>query len=99
MVDNNIDYAICIYHSGFSRERGNYGAQIAKGFAIGLLTLGMYYTTPIKASSNIFICILDRRNLNIALYGKNLRQDFEPGEKKNTDRQLNKIFDKYLGTQ
>jgi hypothetical protein len=96
MKTNNIDYALCVLHTGFSREKGNYGAQVAKGALTGLLTLGMYYTTPIKAVSDLTICILDRNNHNIAFHNKNTLQEKEPIEEENTNKQIKAIFDEYF---
>lgn len=96
MKSNNIDYALCVLHIGFSREKGNYGSQVAKGALTGLLTLGMYYTTPVKAVSELTICILDRKNMNIAFHNKSTLQDKEPIDEETTDKQIKAIFDEYF---
>jgi hypothetical protein len=96
MKSNNSDYALCILQLGFSREKGNYGAQVAKGALTALLTLGMYYTTPVKASSDLTICIIDRKSQSIIFHNKSILQENEPIEKKVTDKQIKSLFDEYF---
>ena len=95
MQSNSIDFALCVLHVGFSREKGNYGSQVAKGALTGLLTLGMYYTTPVKSVSDLTICILDRNNKTIAFHNKSVLQEKEPIEKEITDKQIKALFDEY----
>ena len=54
--------------AGFTRAKGNYGKEIAKGAALGILTLGMYYQTPIKAYSTVYAMIVDSQEDNITFY-------------------------------
>jgi hypothetical protein len=51
--------------AGFTRAKGNYGREIAKGAALGILTLGMYYQTTIKAYSTVYAMIVDSQEDNI----------------------------------
>ena len=93
---NDKRFGLIIVQSGFTRAKGNYGNQIAKGIGMGILTMGMYYQTPIKANSTIYAVIVDREEKNVAFYHKNGLQDKEPTEKENITKQIHKIFEKYF---
>ena len=82
--------------TGFTREKGNYGKQIAKGVGMGLLTMGMYYQTPIKSNSTIYAVIVDNQEKNIAFYRKSILQDKEPTEKEVLVKQIQSLFEKYF---
>lgn len=85
--------------TGFTREKGNYGGQIAKSVAIGILTLGMYYQTPIKANSTIYCMIIDAKDNNIAFFRKSSLQDKEPLDKSVLTKQIQKLFEGYFWTK
>jgi hypothetical protein len=74
----NKRFGLITITTGFTRGRGNYGGQIAKGAAMGILTLGMYYQVPIKASSTLYAMIVDSQNNNIAFFKKSVFSDKEP---------------------
>ena len=93
---NEKRFGLIIVQSGFTRAKGNYGNQIAKGIGMGILTMGMYYQTPIKANSTIYAMIVDSKDKNVAFYNKNGLQDKEPTEKENVIKQIDKIFEKYF---
>ncbi len=93
---NNKRFGLIIVQSGFTRAKGNYGGQIAKGIGIGILTLGMYYQTPIKANSTLYAMIVDNKNKNVSFYNKSVLQDKEPTEKENIIKQIKIIFEKYF---
>jgi hypothetical protein len=82
--------------TGFTRTKGNYGGQVAKGAAMGLLTLGMYYQTPIKANSTVYAMIVDAKENNIAFFRKSFLQDKEPLDKNVLTKQIQKIFENYF---
>jgi hypothetical protein len=85
--------------TGFTRTKGNYGGQVAKGAAMGLLTLGMYYQTPIKANSTVYAMIVDAKENNIAFFRKSFLQDKEPLDKDVLTKQIQKIFENYFLTK
>jgi len=93
---NQTRFGLIIVSTGFTRVKGNYGKQVAKGFAIGLVTLGMYYETPIKAYSTIYAIIVDSMEKNIAFYRKSFVQDMEPLDEAAVTRQFRKIFEGYF---
>jgi|AntAceMinimDraft_17_1070374.scaffolds.fasta_scaffold02449_8 hypothetical protein len=96
MIQMNVNYALCMFHSGFTRTSQNYSGQAEKVVALGLFTFVMLNNTvPFKATSNLWCCILDKKNNNIAFYRKNFRQN-EPVDKRITDKQISKIFNKYF---
>ena len=82
--------------TGFTREKGNYGTQIAKGVGMGILTMGMYYQTPIKSNSTIYAMIVDNQEKNVTFYRKSVLQDKEPTEKDVLIKQIQSLFEKYF---
>nr|WP_271544675.1 hypothetical protein [Pelobium sp.] len=92
-------FGIITAASGFTRKKGNYGGQIAKGVLTGLLTMGMYYQTPIKANSTIYTLIVDSKENNIAFFQKSFLQDKDPLEEDVIKKQIQKIFEGYFWTQ
>lgn len=94
MWSNEIDYAVCMLHHGFSRDKSNYRRQIAWGFFSELFFGVGYY--PTKSLSDLMICILDRRNQKVAFYNRKVMEDREPYDRRTTDRQIERIFDKYF---
>ncbi len=93
---NETRFGLVIVSSGFTRIKGNYGKQIVKGAAIGLLTLGMYAQTPVKANSIIYAMIVDSEENNVAFFRKSTLQDSEPLDKERVTRQLRTIFSGYF---
>lgn len=93
---NETRFGLVIVSSGFTRIKGNYGKQIVKGAAIGLLTLGMYTQTPVKANSIINAMIVDSEKNNVAFFRKSTLQDSEPLDKERVTRQLRTIFSGYF---
>jgi len=93
---NETRFGMIVVASGFTRVKGNYGKEIAKGAALGILTLGMYYQTPIKAYSTIYVMIVDSRDNNVAFFRKSYLQDREPIDESVLVKQYNKIFEGYF---
>ena len=84
--------------SGFTRAKGNYGKEIAKGAAMGILTLGMYYQTPVKAYSTVYAMIVDSQEDNITFYRKSFIQNIEPLDQSALIKQYKKLFEGYFWT-
>lgn len=82
------DYVLGVFEQGFTRVKGNYGKQIAKGIGIGILTLGLVIPTPVKSSSTLICFIADRKNKNIAFYRKDVGSESNPTDKKVLSRQI-----------
>ena len=93
---NEARFGLIIVCAGFTREKGNYGKEIVKGAALGLLTMGMYYQTPIKAHSTIYAMIVDSEQDNVAFYRKSFKQDMEPLDHIVLTEQYKKIFKGYF---
>lgn len=93
---NETRFGLVIVSSGFTRIKGNYGKQIVKGAALGLLTLGMYTQTPVKANSIIYAMIVDSENNNVAFFRKSTLQDSEPLDEAKLTRQFKTIFSGYF---
>jgi len=94
MVTQNVDYALCVVHSGFTRSNSNYASNIAGGLLLGIATLGMVYTVPIMGSSMMYCFILDHKKGNIAFYRTREMTDTNPI--KYQKKQLEKIFNGYF---
>lgn len=82
--------------TGFTRAKGNYGGQIAKGAAIGILTLGMYSQSPIKANSTVYAMILDAQENSIAFFRKSVLQNKDPLDKDVMAKQIQRLFEGYF---
>lgn len=95
---NDTRFGLLIVNTGFTRSRGNYGKEVVKGAALGILTLGMYYQTPVKAYSTIYAMIVDSKENNIAFFRKSFLQDKEPLDESVLKKQFKKIFDGYFLT-
>ncbi|HOD62394.1 MAG TPA: hypothetical protein PKG96_09890 [Bacilli bacterium] len=95
---NDTRFGLIIICTGFTRLKGNYGKEIAKGAALGILTLGMYYQIPVKAYSTIYAMIVDSKEDNVAFYRKSFKQDLEPLDQEVLTNQYKKIFEGYFWT-
>lgn len=93
---NETRFGLAIVASGFTRIKGNYGKQIFKSAALGLLTLGMYTETPVKANSIIYVMIVDSEKDNVAFFRKSTREDSEPLDEAILTRQFRTIFSGYF---
>ncbi len=82
--------------TGFTRRKGNYGGQIAKGVGIGILTMGMFAPIPIKANSGISVMILDNQLGEIAYYKSSFNPEGEPLDDKILSRHKNHLFKGYF---
>lgn len=82
--------------TGFSRAPGNYGTEVTKGAAIGILTLGMYYQVPVKAESTMYAMVVDAKENNIAFFKKVSKLDKEPLDKAVLTKQIHQLFNGYF---
>lgn len=89
-------FALLTFSTGFTRAKGNYAGEIAKGIGIGILTLGMYVQTPIKARSVVYAVIVDSKENNVAFYQRSLLDDEEPLSEDNLGRQVQQLFENYF---
>jgi hypothetical protein len=95
---NETRFGLIVICTGFTRIKGNYGKEVVKGAALGILTLGMYYQTPVKAYSTIYAMIVDSKEDNVAFYRKSFKQDMEPLDQLVLTKQYKKIFEGYFWT-
>jgi hypothetical protein len=95
---NGVRFGLLTVGTGFTRLKGNYGKQVAKGAALGILTLGMYVQTPIKAYSTIYVMIVDSKEDNISFFRKSYLQDKEPLDENVLTKQFKDIFKGYFLT-
>lgn len=92
---NEKRFGLITLAEGFKRTKGNYLGQMAKGIALGILTLGMYFRTPIKAYSTIYVMIVDTKENNIAFFNKSNLAGKDPLNEEVLKKQFNKIFEGY----
>lgn len=93
---NNQRFALATIASGFGRTKGNYRGQVAKGAAIGILTLGMAIPTPIKSNLTLYAFIFDADKDEITYYKKSMPVEKEPTDQQVIEKQLMKLFNGYL---
>jgi hypothetical protein len=96
---NDTRFGLVVVCTGFTRAKGNYGKQIVKGAGLAILTLGMYYQTPVKAYSTIYAMIVDSKEDNVAFYRKSFLQDKEPLDESVLTKQIKDIFKGYFWTE
>ena len=59
-------FGLLLYNWGFTRTAGNYAGQVAKGIAIGILSMGAIIPVPYKDMTRSGLVIVDAKNHNIA---------------------------------
>lgn len=96
LESNETRFGLVVVASGFTRVKGNYGKQVLKGAALGILTMGMYYQTPVKAYSTVYAMIVDAQKDNVAFFRKSFLQDQEPINPNVLSKQYEDIFEKYF---
>ncbi|MDF7819839.1 hypothetical protein P1X15_19615 [Runella sp. MFBS21] len=93
MNEKQLDQLIISYHKGFSRTKSNYRNQNWKGLGVGLLTLGAYIPTPIKANSLIYTWVFDKNKKSIVFSNMSIKE-IEPTD---TNEFIKQICELYLG--
>lgn len=96
LKSNNQRFALATVATGFGRRKGNYGGQVAKGAAVGILTLGMYIPTPIKSNLTLHAFIFDSEKKEIAFYKRSIPVEKEPTEPEVIKKQLIGLFNNYF---
>lgn len=93
---NGKRFGLITITTGFTRKRGNYGKQIAKGIGLGVLTLGMVYTAPVKSYSIVYAMIVDSEDDNVAFFRKSILADKDPLDESVLKKQVLEVFDGYF---
>ncbi|MGB7395266.1 MAG: hypothetical protein WA913_12810 [Pricia sp.] len=96
LKSNNQRFTLATVATGFGRRKGNYGGQVAKGAAIGILTLGMYVPTPIKSNLTLHAFIFDSKKKEIAFYKRSMPVEQEPTAPEVIKKQLIGLFNGYF---
>ncbi|OBX25897.1 hypothetical protein LX77_01612 [Gelidibacter algens] len=97
METNNQRFALSTVATGFGRRKGNYGGQVAKGLAVGILTLGMVVPSPIKSNLTLHAFIFDSEKNEIVFYKKLMpNKEKEPTDPEFIERQLTLLFNGYF---
>ncbi len=82
--------------TGFGRRKGNYGGQVAKGAAIGLVTLGMYMPMPVKSSLMVHAFIFDAQKKEVAFYRHTAPAEKEPTSEAALRSELTRLLGAYF---
>ncbi|MCJ0741879.1 hypothetical protein [Pedobacter montanisoli] len=88
-------YTLVTLQRGFTRNKGNFGKQVGKSLATGLLTLGMVNSTPIKYNSSIYVCIINNELKKISFFNYSVQQ-IDPLDSAAIQKQYLKLFQKYF---
>lgn len=97
LIESNGErFALSVVATGFGRRKGNYGGQVAKGAAIGILTLGMYTPVPIKSNLTLYAFIFDAEKNEVAYYKMVPPVEKEPTDPEVIDKQLQELFKGYF---
>ncbi len=99
LTDSGRRYGLMVVQTGFSRRKGNYGGQVAKGVGLAILTAvatggaGYASYTPLKANSTIHAFIVDAERDKIVFYNK-VETEAEPCDPEVLAKQVDKLFRK-----
>ncbi|MCA0366003.1 MAG: hypothetical protein LCH67_18340 [Bacteroidetes bacterium] len=88
-------YLFVAYSKGFTREKGNFGWQVATDIGLGLLSKGRLIGIPIKANFTNVFYIIDIKNSNLAFYQRN-SQELEPLKPNNVELKIDQILGGYF---
>lgn len=92
-------YGLIMVHDGFTRIKGNYGGQVAKGVGIavltGVLSMGAvtYTATPLKYNSTMHAIIVDTERNCVAFYNT-VAAEADPCDTAVLSSQVDKLFKK-----
>lgn len=92
-------FGMIVISTGFTRVKGNYGNELAKGIGLGILTLGAYYQVPVKSYLNLYVLIADSKDNNITFFRKSSIEDKSPVDELVVDKQVLDIFKDYTWTE
>lgn len=96
MKENNQRFALAVVATGFGRRKGNYGGQVAKGIAVGVLTLGMVVPAPIKSNLTLHSFIFDSEKNEVAFHKRSFPVEKEPTDPDVLEKQLISLFNGYF---
>jgi len=96
LESRNQRFGLGVLAVGFGRRKGNYGGQIAKGVAVGVLTLGLFVPVPIKSNLRLFSIIVDSQKNEISFYKATLPIEKSPTNYFILKTQLDKLYENYL---
>ncbi|HXR82814.1 MAG TPA: hypothetical protein VN722_00760 [Hanamia sp.] len=96
MESNHQRFALATVVTGFGRRKGNYRGQVAKGAAIGILTLGMAIPTPVKSNVAMYALIFDSEKNQVAYYRMCMPVEKDPTDEKILGKQFASLFKDYL---
>lgn len=96
LTESGSRFAMATIVSGFDRRKGNYGGQVVKGTAIGILTLGLYAPVPVKSNITIHTVVFDAERNNIAFYRQTPLKEKSPTDPEVLVEEFSWTFEEYL---
>lgn len=96
LEENNFDYGIASYFSGFDRTAKNQKGQIAKAIGLGIATLGIFTVIPKKSNLTVHTMIFDRKNNRAVIYKEAATDGQKPNDANVIDKVLRKSIEKYF---
>ena len=88
-------YGMTLVATGHGRRKGNYGGQVAKSAAVGILTLGMYVPIPIKADLTLYALIVDSERDEVVFSDRTLPYEKSPPDPRVVEDRLTLVFEDY----
>jgi hypothetical protein len=85
-------YFIFIYNYGFTRTKANMASSVAGDALIGIATLGLFVPYPIKSTSDLYFCIIDKVKCEV-IYYKYDHVESDPTDYEVLYRQLDYILE------
>jgi len=95
LKSNHQRFALATVVTGFGRRKGNYRGQVAKGAAIGLLTLRMAVPTPVKSNLTLYAFVFDAEKNEVAYYKRSMPVEKEPTDERVIEKQLTRLLNGY----
>lgn len=89
---HNKRFGLIFVVSGYTRTQDNYRREIKKEIFLSNLSK-THPTIPTKSKSVVYAIIVDGEKKNIAFYGKSVKKEKEPAEKKVLMEQIQSIFE------
>ncbi len=96
LESNGQRFAMATVATGFGRIKGNYSGQVAKGLAVGILSMGMVMTNMKKSQFLMHAFIFDSEKNEIAFYRKSVAAEKEPTDTRIIEKQVNLLFEDYF---
>ncbi len=89
-------YQLLVYQIGFTRSAGSYVTALAKGFTVGVLTLGTEIPVPKRGSSYMYLLLLDVIERKVVYFQFSYGSDYSPTSKFFNKSQVSVLLHAFL---